>query len=120
MAKILKHGRNYIEEAQKAYKGVIIQCPECDNTICTSYYYLEIKTDVPCECECGCRFIPEKSDIVKKTGQREGKWIEHIEKPEWLEDDVEVYYECSCCGIYNFGQSYYCPGCGAKMESCDI
>lgn len=35
--------------------------------------------------------------------------------PEWLEDDVEVYYECSCCGIYNFGQSHYCPGCGAKM-----
>ena len=46
---------------------------------------------------------------------KEGKWIERVEKPEWLEDDVEVYYECSCCGIYNFGQSHYCPGCGAKM-----
>lgn len=47
--------------------------------------------------------------------ERSGEWIERVEKPEWLEDDVEVYYECSCCGIYNFGQSYYCPGCGAKM-----
>ena len=47
--------------------------------------------------------------------ERTGEWIERVEKPEWLEDDVEVYYECSCCGIYNFGQSHYCPGCGAKM-----
>ena len=47
--------------------------------------------------------------------ERKGEWIERVEKPEWLEDDVEVYYECSCCGIYNFGQSHYCPGCGAKM-----
>ena len=45
-----------------------------------------------------------------------GEWIERIEKPDWLEDDVEVYYECSCCGIYNFGQSHYCPCCGAKMN----
>ena len=45
-----------------------------------------------------------------------GEWIEHIEKPSWLEDDVEVYYECSCCGIYNFGQSHFCPYCGAKMN----
>ena len=48
--------------------------------------------------------------------ERKGEWIERVEKPEWLEDDVEVYYECSCCGIYNFGQSHYCPGCGAKMS----
>ena len=115
MAKILKHGKNYIEEAQKAYKDVIVQCPECDNTICTSYYYLEVKTDVPCWCECGCSFIPENSDVVNKSDRKYGKWIERVEKPEWLEDDVEVYYECSCCGIYNFGQSHYCPGCGAKM-----
>ena len=47
--------------------------------------------------------------------ERKGEWIERVEKPEWLEDDVEVYYECSCCGIYNFGQSHYCPGCGANM-----
>ena len=49
--------------------------------------------------------------------ERKGEWIERIEKPEWLEDGVEVYYECSCCGIFNFGQSHYCPGCGAKMRS---
>ena len=47
--------------------------------------------------------------------EHKGDWIERIEKPDWLEDDVEVYYECSCCGIYNFGQSHYCPCCGAKM-----
>ena len=47
--------------------------------------------------------------------ERKGKWIERVEKPEWLEDDVEVYYECSCCSIKNFGESPYCPSCGAKM-----
>ena len=47
--------------------------------------------------------------------EHKGKWTERVEKPEWLEDDVVVYYECSCCGIYSFDQSHYCPGCGAKM-----
>ena len=45
-----------------------------------------------------------------------GEWIERIETLTWCDDDVEVYYECSCCGIYNFGQSHYCPCCGAKMN----
>ena len=53
--------------------------------------------------------------LIKYPIIKEGKWIEHIEKPAWLEDDVEVYYECSCCGIKNFGESPYCPDCGAKM-----
>ena len=44
-----------------------------------------------------------------------GIWIEHVEKPAWLEDDVDVYYECSCCGIKNFGETNYCPCCGARM-----
>ena len=54
-------------------------------------------------------------DIADVEEIKHGTWIERIEKPEWLEDDVEVSYECSCCGIFNFGQSPYCPACGAKM-----
>lgn len=46
---------------------------------------------------------------------RYGKWIEHIEKPDWLEDDVEVYYTCSCCETNNFCESPYCPNCGAHL-----
>ena len=110
MAKILKHGKNYIEEAQKAYKDVIVQCPECDNTICTSYYYLEVETNVPCECQCGCSFIPEKSDIVTKTGQREGKWI----RPRPF-----LPCHCSeCLATYTERGELpdYCPECGKEMR----
>ena len=46
---------------------------------------------------------------------KEGRWIERVDKPEWLEDDVVIYYECSGCGIYSFDQSHYCPNCGARM-----
>lgn len=54
--------------------------------------------------------------LIKHTA-KEGKWIERVEKPDWLEDDVCVYYECSCCGINNFDTTPYCPVCGAKMNS---
>ena len=119
MAKILKHGKNYIEEAKKSYKDVLVQCPECDNTICTNYYYLKVATDAPCECECGCSFIPESTDVVAKSSQREGRWIKRIAAPTQIEDEIEVYYECSCCGIFDFEQSHYCPACGAKMKEHD-
>lgn len=45
-----------------------------------------------------------------------GEWIERIEKPDWLEDDINVYYECSCCDIKNFDTTPYCPCCGATMS----
>ena len=48
--------------------------------------------------------------------QSEGEWIEHIEKLDWCEDDVEVYYECSCCGANDGGKAPYCANCGAKMK----
>ena len=48
--------------------------------------------------------------------QSEGEWIEHIEKLDWCEDDVDVYYECSNCGTHDGGKPPYCPNCGAKMK----
>ena len=50
---------------------------------------------------------------------KDGNWIERIEKPAWLDDDVNIYYECSCCGINNFDTTPYCPICGAKMKVSD-
>ena len=52
------------------------------------------------------------ADVVEV---RHGEWVEQIETPNWLDDDVEVYYKCSICGCYNWGESAYCPNCGAKM-----
>lgn len=47
----------------------------------------------------------------------EGEWIEHIEKPSWLEDDVEVFYNCSVCGTSHWSITPpFCPNCGAKMK----
>lgn len=49
--------------------------------------------------------------------QSEGEWIEHIEKPSWLEDDVEVYYNCSVCGTSHWSITPpFCPNCGAHMK----
>jgi hypothetical protein len=48
--------------------------------------------------------------------QSEGEWTERIEPLSWCEDDVDIFYECSCCGTHNFGKSPYCPNCGAKMK----
>ena len=54
------------------------------------------------------------ADVVEV---RHGHWIEHIEKPSWLEDDVEVYYNCSECGTSHWSiMPPYCPECGAKMD----
>ena len=48
--------------------------------------------------------------------QSEGEWLERTELLTWCEDDVEIFYECSCCATKNFGESPYCPNCGAKMK----
>ena len=54
------------------------------------------------------------ADVVEV---RHGYWIERIEKPSWLEDDVEVYYDCSECGTSHWSiMPPYCPECGAKMD----
>lgn len=45
-----------------------------------------------------------------------GRWIEKHEPITWCEDDEEVFYECSVCKCQNFGESPYCPNCGAKMD----
>ena len=47
MAKIIEHGKYWVPEAKKAYKNVKVKCPECDNTILISYYYLEMDPE-PC------------------------------------------------------------------------
>lgn len=48
---------------------------------------------------------------------RHGRWIEHTHKSDWLEDDVEVYYNCSECGTSHWSIiPPYCPNCGAKMD----
>ena len=65
MAKVIEHGKYWKEELQKACPDVQVKCPECNNTICISYYYyLETASDTQVWCECGCKFIPESSDIV--------------------------------------------------------
>ena len=66
MAKVIEHGRFWREESQQAYPDINIKCPECDNTICISSYDLYITDPTPeLWCICGCKFIPETSDVVR-------------------------------------------------------
>ena len=45
-----------------------------------------------------------------------GKWEEKQEQISWLEDDVDVFFECSICECLSDYSSPYCPNCGAKMD----
>ncbi len=59
----------------------------------------------------------EEASTADVVAVRHGHWIEHIEKPSWLEDDVEIYYDCSECGTSHWSIiPPYCPNCGAKMD----
>lgn len=54
------------------------------------------------------------ADVVEV---RHGCWIEHTTKPDWLEDDVEVFYNCSVCGTSHWSITpNFCPNCGADMR----
>jgi len=39
---------------------------------------------------------------------RHGKWIEY--------PTADGMNQCSACGILRFGESNYCPNCGARMD----
>ena len=45
-----------------------------------------------------------------------GRWVEHE-----FEDEpcFGTEYECSACGKFQYGDSKYCPNCGAKMDGGD-
>jgi rubrerythrin len=46
-----------------------------------------------------------------------GRWIEKIDMvASYLAECEELFYECSVCNTPNFGESPYCPNCGAKMD----
>jgi hypothetical protein len=39
---------------------------------------------------------------------RHGKWIEY--------PTADGMNQCSVCGVLRFGESNYCPNCGARMD----
>lgn len=47
---------------------------------------------------------------------RHGEWIEKYHTVSYLDDDVEVFYECSLCESIAIGPTPYCHHCGAKMK----
>jgi hypothetical protein len=65
MAKIIEHGKYWREDIQNADSGVLIKCPECDNKFLVSNYDCMVLGG-EAWCKCGCKFIPETSDIVKE------------------------------------------------------
>ena len=65
MAKIIEHGKYWREDIQRADLSVLIKCPECDNKFLVSEYD-SFELCMEAWCECGCKFIPETSDIVEE------------------------------------------------------
>ena len=65
MAKIIEHGKYWREDIQRADLSVLIKCPECDNKFLVSEYDC-FELGMEAWCQCGCRFIPEASDIVEE------------------------------------------------------
>lgn len=86
------------------------QCETCywhGNTGCASFIW----------CENGESYRPsmDKLKQVEAEPVRHGHWIEKELFIPWCDDDVDIIYECSCCGT-GVGPSPYCPNCGAKMD----
>ena len=46
-----------------------------------------------------------------------GRWIEKVDMiASYLAECEETFYECSVCNSPNYGETPYCPNCGAKMD----
>jgi rubrerythrin len=48
---------------------------------------------------------------LKAEPVKHGKWIEY--------PTADGMNQCSVCGVLRFGESNYCPNCGARMDEND-
>lgn len=51
----------------------------------------------------------EQAPTIEAEPVRHGKWIEYP-----IADGMN---QCSECGVLRFGDSNYCPNCGARMDA---
>ena len=65
MAKIIEHGKYWREDIKRADPAILIKCPECDNKFLVSEYDC-FELGMEAWCECGCKFIPDRTDIVEE------------------------------------------------------
>lgn len=52
--------------------------------------------------------IVQEQPTVDAVPVRHGKWIEY--------PTADGMNQCSECGVLRFGESNYCPNCGARMD----
>jgi len=50
----------------------------------------------------------DNAPTIEAEPVRHGKWIEY--------PTADGMNQCSNCGVLRFGESNYCPNCGAKMR----
>lgn len=50
----------------------------------------------------------DQAPTVDAVPVRHGKWVEY--------PAADGLNQCSECGVLRFGESNYCPNCGAKMD----
>ena len=61
------------------------------------------------------RTLMEDAPTVDAVGGVHGRWIE-VNKCRYPDGHIECDYKCSICGEISWGESNYCPDCGAKMD----
>lgn len=69
------------------------------------------------ECDTTCAYASEVAALKQQLNtESNALWKVIINKPEWLEYDVEEYWQCSNCGSNMFSPTNFCPNCGARMK----
>ena len=63
MAKIIEHGKYWREDLKRCDPNILIRCPECNNEFVVSMYDC-FEQELPAWCACGCKFIPEESEVI--------------------------------------------------------
>ena len=65
----------------------ICTIPNCNAITC-----VDLKQKQECDKRCTTYVYAKRFYEKGYRKERQGEWIEHTVKPDWLEDDVEVYY----------------------------
>ena len=66
MANIIEPGKHCKESEHVIDSSILIKCPECGENI-SVYRYECFELGLEAWCICGCKFIPDESDIIQEN-----------------------------------------------------
>ena len=75
---------------------------------CTHYRDKICRAAQRCDFESFCNEYINAMPTIEAVPVRRGKWREY--------PAADGMNQCSVCGVLRFGESNYCPNCGARMD----